>query len=361
MPYIEDPEKHFLQDILQDAEKIRRNPSESRYALFVYNCMTKINKVFLEYIEYFSFPQEYPFFGLVCIIPAIERSYEFWNNAGVPLDVIQNNLCHFEECIVLNEERLGYRGLDKRYFEWLQCYVAPNCTRLNIDRLRFDIARYSDPVYLLRNVKTKKFVMIYGEGKMKEDGLNVNTPPKAQSTFTCSFQESENAYVGTCVLENGRCSKEIQLFDKKEYELVLKPKDWILSVHIPPKSKGEFNKKICLANYVRALEIFKTCFPDRDVKAFFCFSWMLSEELKPILKPESNILLFQEDYIRYPKTNQGDSVFNFVFKKPNAKVEDLPEQTSLQRAMKKIYLDGGYVYDYAGVFTVDYLKERMGG
>jgi hypothetical protein len=42
-------------------------------------------------------------------------------------------------------------------------------------------------------------------------------------------------------------------------------------------------------------------------------------------------------------------VYEFLFKKPAARLEDLCEDTSLQRAVKAHYLKGNYIYAQGGV------------
>ena len=48
----------------------------------------------------------------------------------------------------------------------------------------------------------------------------------------------------------------------------------------------------------------------------------------------------------------GNSVFNFVFQKPdmNFVLDDLPENTSLERALKKHYQAGKAIYGTTGYF-----------
>lgn len=80
---------------------------------------------------------------------------------------------------------------------------------------------------------------------------------------------------------------------------------------------------------------------------------MMAPELDTILKPDSRILSFSSKYLRYPIPTQGEDVLNFVFLLKYKTYEDLAEDTSLQRALKKRYLHGQYLYEYGGVFTPD--------
>ena len=70
------------------------------------------------------------------------------------------------------------------------------------------------------------------------------------------------------------------------------------------------------------------------------------------MKPDSNIIAFQKKYALYPIAAKGEDVFLFVFRGYRGELSGLPEDTSLQRAIKRMYLDGKYVYEYGGIFLV---------
>ena len=127
--------------------------------------------------------------------------------------------------------------------------------------------------------------------------------------------------------------------------------DAVLSVHIPVE--GDFSKAACLESYRRARAVFARFFPELDVKGFVCYSWMMSPELKDYMKPGSRVLDFASQYIRFPIHTEGEDVLNFVFYLKFKSYEDLPEDTSLQRGLKKLYLEGGRLYEYGGIFAAD--------
>ena len=76
---------------------------------------------------------------------------------------------------------------------------------------------------------------------------------------------------------------------------------------------------------------------------FGCHSWLLSPELRTILPENSNILAFARDYtILQTRMDPTSSAVSFIFHVPGvpADLETLPEETSLQKALKT-YLQGG--------------------
>ena len=117
---------------------------------------------------------------------------------------------------------------------------------------------------------------------------------------------------------------------------------------------GKQDKQTIMDSYVRARKVFAECFPDHPYKAFFCSSWLMSSDLHGILKPTSNILGFQEPFTRLPFKSTGTLVFSFAFDNVGAviptDIDALPENTSLQRAVKQLHREGGYIHEGAGFF-----------
>ena len=348
------PYPNIFDELISASKEISADGESALYALFVYRVMIN-RKLFKKHSKLFDFDDEkHPYLAFFVLLPTIEDTYNNLISRDIPESVIKNVLCHYEECVFIYEERTGRRGMNKRYFDWLQHYV--DCEILNIDRLRFEFTTVTDPVYLLKNDETGEHILLYSGGKMKSDGMCLGTVPEDEGDgFYAEFFETDSEYIGHRILSNGKCSRHRETFSKNGHTLLISPSDTCLSVHIPPKSKGGFTKEICIENYKKAISIFKKCYPELKIKAIRCRSWMLSQELRDILKADSNILGFQQPYHIYPIVSKGQDVFNFVFKLKFNTYQDMAEDTSLQRAIKKLYLDGKYVYEYGGIFSIDEL------
>lgn len=337
----------ILAEVRGGAETLRRDGAAARYALFVVRAMEH-RELFLENLPLFTFPEEaHPFFALLCLLPTIPNTHAFLKERNIPEDVIQNTLGQYEACVFIYSLRFDRLGLNKRYFDWLQHYV--DCEILNINRLRFEILALTDPIYLLRHRETGEQVLLMGGPEMNQYGLYADTPPVEEAAFQAVFRETETHFEGNLVSDQGRCLTETGRYAKTDYDLILKPGDTCLSVHIP--NEGDFSEESCRESYARAADIFKTHFPELTVKAFHCHSWMMAPELEDILKPSSRILSFSRKYLRYPIPTRGEDVLNFVFLLKYKTYADLPEDSSLQRALKKLYVNGKYHYEYGGVFT----------
>ena len=88
-------------------------------------------------------------------------------------------------------------------------------------------------------------------------------------------------------------------------------------------------------------------------RVVFCASWLLNPRLKQILGAQSRIVQFGECFVKYPIQDAGVGVLNFVFDKVPDDLTDLPENTSLQRKLKKLYLEGDCIHTYSGAIYVE--------
>ena len=86
-------------------------------------------------------------------------------------------------------------------------------------------------------------------------------------------------------------------------------------------------------------------------KAFYCGSWLLDHSLIDLLGRDANISKFSARFTTFGVKSAGLSPLNFVFHLPkDTKIEELPENSRLQRILKKHYLDGKAIYDMHGIF-----------
>lgn len=107
----------------------------------------------------------------------------------------------------------------------------------------------------------------------------------------------------------------------------------IIHVHIP---EGEpLDHAACGEAFQKADQFFGP-----EYQFFDCESWLLSPKLQNLLKPQSNILKFQNRFevqdIVYPFRQAEERVFGEI----RTDKENYPENTSLQKAVKKFVLTG---------------------
>ncbi len=76
---------------------------------------------------------------------------------------------------------------------------------------------------------------------------------------------------------------------------------------------------------------------------YFCRSWMLSPKLKKLLPETSNVRRFRELFHGFEYYPDDTGYRLWVFRNPDLAPKDFPEDTTLQRNMKKFVLHGGKV------------------
>jgi hypothetical protein len=117
----------------------------------------------------------------------------------------------------------------------------------------------------------------------------------------------------------------------------------VLSVHIP--TGAEMTREALDESYSKARKFYKNFYPDFSDAPFFCHSWLLSPALKTLLPHCSKILGFQSDYqiVDVDEANEGFYLYIYNQREKVTDNEQLPENTSLQRAVKRHLLNGGKI------------------
>ena len=139
--------------------------------------------------------------------------------------------------------------------------------------------------------------------------------------------------------------RQISMEEFRLGELEFEMENWkgerVISVHIP--SDARITRDNCLNSYEQAQEFFAKYYPEMKYRYFICDSWMLSPGLKEVLPPDSRILQFQADYTIEEWNKEDTSYMEWVFKNLDLPFDELPEETSLQRNIKRFIKEGGFL------------------
>lgn len=109
-------------------------------------------------------------------------------------------------------------------------------------------------------------------------------------------------------------------------------------LHIP--SDARLSAERIEESIKAARKFFAEKFPDYAGAEIKCESWLLSPTLKELLPPASKILGFQDYFVTEPLGTDEEEFMTWVFKRRDIPLADLPENTSLQRNLKKYLLSG---------------------
>lgn len=133
-----------------------------------------------------------------------------------------------------------------------------------------------------------------------------------------------------------------------EYEFVEGDGFKEISVHIP--SDAEFTKESVLKSVNEFKAFCKLYFPDwQDVK-MVCDTWMLAPAMEELLSEGSNILSFKRMFELEQIDLEATWFMGWIYPGFDGPLETLPENTSLQKNMKKYLLSGKKVGVAKGVW-----------
>ncbi|MDQ3822086.1 MAG: acyltransferase domain-containing protein [Actinomycetota bacterium] len=108
--------------------------------------------------------------------------------------------------------------------------------------------------------------------------------------------------------------------------------DWVLDVHIP--AAGLLTPEACDASFAAARAFFARHFPEEPYRIATCRSWLLDPQFAEYLPPESNIVRFQRRFRVLPGGLDADvELFRFVFHRTAVALDDVPQETTLERAI----------------------------
>lgn len=129
-----------------------------------------------------------------------------------------------------------------------------------------------------------------------------------------------------------------------------------IGVHIPNGTKLDVIEN--LENFCFALEFFKKYYSEHNFKGFVCESWLLNPHIEAIMGKKTNITRFGDMFFDRFEIEGDEGVFISVFNvlKPE-NIDQLREETSLQRNIKKFIKEGNRFKDYGGFISVSKLEE----
>jgi hypothetical protein len=171
-----------------------------------------------------------------------------------------------------------------------------------------------------------------------------------EGSFTTPLLETETEWCGHTI-ENYLIKSKPDSFPKSEWEIAVRAGDDVIGLHIPRNVK--FTPEAVDQSLAEGLSIAKKCYPEWNPVAFECISWMMSPTLNEVLGEDAKLSQFSSRFLRFPIKSGGRDVFSYVFPIEITDYEKLPEDTSLQRALKAKYLKGEFPYAYTGIIPFE--------
>ncbi len=208
----------------------------------------------------------------------------------------------------------------------------------------------SNATVLRSNVSGEVAVMMT-EGRFHKSGLVLGSRGCEDETdsFDADFTETESQFIGHTV-KRGKVQRELSALDKNEWQPIIKKGDGVLSVHIPRNTN--LSPDYVAESLREALTLSRERYPDINPKYAVCFSWLMDPTLIDMLGEDAKISSFSERFKKFPLLSGGSEFISYVFPGFTMNdVESFPESTSLQRKIKELMINGGYIYGTAGIVT----------
>jgi len=281
-----------------------------------------------------------PLFGLLWFA---EDMIEEMKKRGLPQSVISDTMQCFDAEINDYYDMVGRSGM-RVYVGWFLLFVYGKIIRVGRLNFEFTTLKNSIKVYkkggdikiLVDGQDMHKKGMVFGSGGQDDE----------EGKFFAGIEENGDTVTGYTANEFGECIPE--KITLEGYECIAKKGDEMVGIHIP--AHESFDVEVCKKSIRDFTAILKKCYPEKNIKIYHCGSWMLCKKLKGIMGRETNITKFADLFINYPSKSAGEGVYSFLFHLPSPiDPKDLPENSSMQRAVKKYLMEGNYFFEGCGI------------
>lgn len=253
--------------------------------------------------------------------------------------------------ITLREYRARHNGLPGfDLLDWYQRTIAG--VLIPMGRLEMELfVPFCGNAWVFRNENGQTVALAHNLSVHRDGAaLGARTYEDPEGSWEAVITETENFWEGYPFGSDSLVQKQPVRLEKNHWKKVLAQGDPVVQLHIP--ASGKLTEDAVTESIERMRRFLRTYYPDFDYKAFACGSWLLNPILEELLGSESNIVRFGKRFYPLTRKIHGTGVFYFVFMQPNnnCPLEDLPENTRLEKALKQYYLSGKVIHETVGFF-----------
>lgn len=281
------------------------------------------------------------------ILPQVPGAIDEYRRRGFSEEEITKLMAGFRGGIGIVESQVGRPQINALYYGWLHHYSKVEI--FNTAGFQFELRKLPGNAMWLRSKESGQVLCVMCKGTFDSTGFQAKGSKNYEDPkdpFTVTFSEDEEKFVGHGVYDN-RVSDQAREYPKSQWECIARPGDNCMSLHIP--RRADISMEALDRAVASAKEIMEKRFPDMQGREIYCSSWLLDPRYREILGPDARMTKFMERFVKHPQWNAGTSPFGYVFPKFVKDLSTLPENTTLQRKLKKMYMDGDCIYGYAGL------------
>ena len=291
-------------------------------------------------------------FNTLLLLSGMEQMRATHRRRGIPADVVRDTVLDLRLCTETEDYTRDHDvyGISPRILGWLILHWRGELYRLG--RLQFLIARSHARLRAFRHRETGVVVALSEPGIIyradgQVDGAGGVYDP--EGSWVSALQRTADENVGHPIHPTGYAVREPVHLRAADWTQVLAPEDPVLDMHIAAGEPMDFDR--CGESIARALEFFPAHFPEHRFVAFTCSSWILDHQFESLLPPASNLVRFQQEVYLFPLGGGGEGVTVTVFGRKPGERDDLPQETTMQRAFAQHWRRGGH-FRSAGCFLM---------
>jgi hypothetical protein len=284
--------------------------------------------------------QAAPLFYLYLYLSGVPSLLAYHRQLGIPTEITVDTLSDLEVWTKYYRHTQGEWGFVQ--FGWLWAHFSGRLYKLG--RLQFELTEYDDTFHIFQQRETGRVIVLAKEGlRFRQDGLfdgtnGVNDP----QAWTTTFQQTPKCISGYPIDPLGLARTTPLELPAADWIEALQPGDTVLGVHIA--ATGPMDFAACGESFAAALPFFQQYFPQHQVNAFTCHSWLLDYQLAEHLPAESNIVRFLRQWylLPHPRTDSREIVSRVFHTESLEALDSLPQHTTLQQAIVSHLQRGGH-------------------
>lgn len=340
------------------AVAVGQNEAYSRYLLLIHAFLTEIPFTKAELKEFRILPTpDASDFALdmlpgLALYSQIPSCYETLRSRRLPEDMI-HELLQGPERTVESFRKLHNGAEGFHLFKWFQRLIRGDIFTFGCLQVELHVP-FTQQACVYRNAQGQH-IALARECKLHPTGrmLGCRGYEESECAWEAAIAETEGYWEGYAYGPDGLVKKEKVRLEKSQWELAVAPGDPCISLHIP--SKARLDNASVSESLAQIKEFLRDYFPDYPYKAIFCSSWILNPALLDLLPDKSNLACFCRRFLPMTQVAAGADVFHFVFgyADGNVPLATLPENTSLQRALKTYYTEGNILHEMCACMIND--------
>ena len=287
--------------------------------------------------------------ALLVILQQVPAAYDRYRKKGFSHEVVIESLGVIPVSQIAFKVRFNRFALDWEGYIWMQYFTEAKIFRYH--SLNFQTYKLGDNIIVLRNRKSNEFRVVMFSRRFHRTGhaLGAAGFTDEEGAFDADFRETEEGFCGH-VAKDALVDPTLSFFSKKDWECALRPGDNVINLHIP---RGcDLSVEAVKESLAEGMKIARSIYPELDLRGAVCYSWLLDPILEELLGKDAKIARFMRLFSTFPLRSNGTSVIARVFPGcagGSVPLEKYPEDSTLQRNLKRHMLNGGYLYDTGGV------------